>query len=247
MGLEKWGNITAHHFWAQPPPPQTGLDIRNDPVIPKMHLITAMSQPRRQPATSLRARLVPARQPQAEHSRVGGGGVGREADVVRDSSHAAVRGLHQLSFLALEKPGSVIFSTFPAQLISAGLHLSQQKYTHFQALKLVRIQARLDNSWKTMRGKKGSLISSPWQSLCVWLRRRIKGRQSVIFFAAWNHRHRNDFTFTFRQTPRLTKISQPRERLYLRQIKADTWKQLNTLRHTSNFKKARLRGKFQLH
>lgn len=166
---------TPHH-------PQTGLDIRNDPVIPKMHLITAMSQPRRQPATSLRARLVPARQPQAEHNRVGGGGH-READVVRDSSHAAVGGLHQLSFLALEKPGSVIFSTFPAQLISAGLHLSQQKYTHFQAWKLVRIQARLDNSWKTMRGKKGSLISSPWQSLCVWLRRRIKGRQSVIFIA----------------------------------------------------------------
>lgn len=202
-----------------------------------------MSQPRRQPATSLRARLVPARQPQAARPSRGD----READVVRDSSHAAVRGLHQLSFLALEKPGSVIFSTFPAQLISAGLHLSQQKYTHFQAWKLVCIQARLDNSWKTMRGKKGSLISSPWQSLCVWRRRRIKGRQSVIFFAAWNHCHRNDFTFTFRQTPRLTKIS-PAKGTALSQ--ADRGGHMETVKHSQTHSKLQenaFAGKFQLH
>lgn len=44
--------------------------------------------------------------------------------------------------------------------------------------------------------------------------------------------------------PSWQRSSQPREPLYLRKIKADTWKHLNTLRHTWKFKKMHLWGNF---
>lgn len=44
--------------------------------------------------------------------------------------------------------------------------------------------------------------------------------------------------------PSWQRSSQPREPLYLREIKAGIWKHLNTFRHTWNFKKMCLRGNF---
>lgn len=76
---------------------------------------------------------------------------------------------------------------------------------------------------------------------------KLKTGKTVIFFTAWNDYHRNNFTFTFRQTTKLTKIF-PAKRTALSQ--GDKGRHMETFKRFQTHMKCQenvFAGKFQLH